>query len=150
MLAHVRVVQQYLATTEHRLLCSFHGKRASIPNLPPCLPPTHTQPNSSRESWPRLRACLPSLLLTEGSCATHSQGGVAVSIIQTRLSNYQLTPSHSGAPVGQRHPQGANPGSDHRQSQLKTKPWQTWLPPAHPYPLPANVCQASPIQFAKG
>jgi hypothetical protein len=46
---------------------------------------------------------------------------------------------------GQRHLQVANSGSIGNSTQFKT---QTWLPPAHPRPLPANVCQASPFNFA--
>jgi hypothetical protein len=33
-------------------------------------------------------------------------------------------------------------------TQVQVFKWQTWLPPAFPYPLPANVCQASPFRFA--
>jgi hypothetical protein len=66
----------------------------------------------------------------------------------TRLPDYQLSPSQWDA-GGQSHPQGVSQLRLHRQTQLKAKP-QTRLPPAHPYPLPANVCQASPFRFAKG
>ena len=41
---------------------------------------------------------------------------------------------------GQRHPQGAN-----RKFRLWMTCFNKWLPPTHLNPLPANVCQASPV-----
>jgi hypothetical protein len=46
---------------------------------------------------------------------------------------------------GQCHPQGANSGSN---GKLELKANSSWLPPAHPYPLLANVYQASPFRPA--
>jgi hypothetical protein len=47
---------------------------------------------------------------------------------------------------GQRHPQGANLGSNGILKLMSLN--ANWLPPAHPNPLPANVCQASPFRLA--
>jgi hypothetical protein len=47
---------------------------------------------------------------------------------------------------GQRHPQGANSGSN---GKLKLMLNSKQLPPAHPYPMLANVYQASPLFFFK-
>jgi hypothetical protein len=46
---------------------------------------------------------------------------------------------------GQRHPQGANSGSN---GKLELMPNSKELPPAHPNPLLANVYQASPFRPA--
>jgi hypothetical protein len=46
---------------------------------------------------------------------------------------------------GQRHPQGANSGSN---GKLKLMLNSKQLPPAHPYPMLANVYQASPFRPA--
>jgi hypothetical protein len=48
---------------------------------------------------------------------------------------------------GQRHPQGANSGSN---GKLKLMLNSRQLPPAHSYPMLANVCQTSQFRFAKG
>jgi hypothetical protein len=46
---------------------------------------------------------------------------------------------------GQRHPQGASSGSN---GKLELKLNSKQLPPAHPYPMLANVYQASPFRPA--
>jgi hypothetical protein len=44
---------------------------------------------------------------------------------------------------GQRHPQAANSGSN---GKLELKLNSKQLPPAHPYPMLANVYQGSPFR----
>jgi hypothetical protein len=64
------------------------------------------------------------------------------------IPDYQLTPSKWRAGGG--NATHKEPSQAPLADQVKSKNPQTWLPPAHPYPLQANVCQASPLPFAKG
>jgi hypothetical protein len=60
---------------------------------------------------------------------------------------YQINnsePHHSGAQVGAAPPTRSQL-TLHRQTELKSKP-RTWLPPAHPYPLPDYQPQLTPSQ----
>jgi hypothetical protein len=64
-----------------------------------------------------------------------------------RYTNYQLPNGliKVRRRWGQRHPQGADSGSN---GKLKLMLNSKQLPPAHPYPMLANVYQASPFRPA--
>jgi hypothetical protein len=66
---------------------------------------------------------------------------------QAHYTNYQLPNGliKVRRRWGQRHPQGANSGSN---GKLKLMLNSKQLPPAHPYPMLANVYQASPFRPA--
>jgi hypothetical protein len=77
------------------------------------------------------------------------RSGVAQPIRFIRLPDYQITnwPHHSGAPVGATPPTRSHLRL-HRQTQVKTKP-QSWLPPAHPYPLPSQCMSGQPTSICQ-